>query len=80
MMQKLAWKAKNTRCGTFGYASLPSNPTSFSSAWSKPPMKAPSPPNANEYPISAHEMVATANAAMHIMNVLRLFLLRTRPA
>ena len=37
-------------------------------------------PNASEYPTSAHETVTTARAAMHIMNVLRLFFARTRPA
>ncbi len=35
---------------------------------------------ASEYPIAAHEIVATASAAMLIMKVLRVFFERTRPA
>ena len=37
MMQNVAWKAKNSRCGIVP-PSRGSKPTSFRNAWSKPPM------------------------------------------
>ncbi len=48
MMQNVAWKAKNTRCGIVAARSLGSNPTPLSRTWSKPPTILAVPSNAIE--------------------------------
>ncbi len=79
MTQKVAWKAKKTRCGIV-VPSRGSKVTSCSPTWPRPPIRSPVPSKASEYPTSAQVIVTTASAAMHIMKVLSAFFERTRPA
>ena len=79
MMQNVAWKAKNTRCGIVP-PSRGAKDTSARKAWSRPPTTGLVPSKASEYPTTAHVTVAIAIAATHIMKVLSVFLDRTSPA
>ena len=71
-MQNVAWKAMNSMCGIV-VPSRGSKPTPLRNAVTETADEPTVAIEGQEYPMTAHEIAATASAATHIMNVFRVF-------